>query len=127
MKPLAVFLTDRPTERAARLGPNHCRHGSQDPTLALSIRRPASQALAENDAKESIADSYAIPWRILKPNIYYKAHNFALGPVGSELSRHEPRPAGPDGDVAPPRRAAYADLSLDKPVARMVENGSCEG
>jgi len=103
MKPLAVFLTDQWTERAARPGPNHCRRGSQDPALALSIRCAASQALAENDAKDSKGDSYAIPWRILKPNIYYKAHNFALGPVGSELSWHEPRrrPAGPDADVAP--------------------------
>src|ERR1700733_1442459 len=120
MQPLAVMGTR--TERAAALGPNHRRFRSPWLPPAANERPPASQALAENDAKDSRGDSYAIPWGILKPNIYYKAHNFAPEPLGSELSRHETRqllsprdgerrrrtrqsrsqrPAGPDGDVAP--------------------------
>lgn len=77
MKPLAVARTDRRRERAAPFALNCGRAGSFDRPLALSERAPASQALAENDAKDSKGDSYAIPWRILKPNIYYRAHNFA--------------------------------------------------
>jgi hypothetical protein len=114
MKPLAVVSTDRRIEQAARLGSNHRRRVPHDRPLGPSVHLPASQALAENDAKDSIDDSYAIPWRILKPNIYYKAHNFALEPIGSELSRREPRqhPTGPDGDVVPagmcpPRRPLF--------------------
>jgi len=114
MKPLSVTGTDRRIEQAARLGSNHRRRGSHDRPLAPSVRLSASPALAENDAKDSIGDSYAIPWGILKPNIYYKAHNFALEPIGSELSRRKPRQhsAGPDGDVVPagmcpPRRPLF--------------------
>jgi cell division protein FtsQ len=40
--------------------------------------------LAENDAKDSKRDSYAIPSRILKPNIYYEGHNFALQVVAAQ-------------------------------------------
>jgi hypothetical protein len=147
MTPLAVTRTDRRTDGAPRLAPNHCHRGSYDRPLALSERPRGSQALAENDAKDSMRDSYAIPSRILKPNIYYKAHNFAPEPIGSELSRRKPRqlslprdggrrrqtrqsrsqgPAGSD-DVALPERGAHAGFSLNKPSAGMVEDGSCEG
>ena len=91
MKPLAIVSTNQRIEQAARLGSNHRRRASHHRLRGPSVRVSASQALAENDAKDSIDDSYAIPWRILKPNIYYKAHNFALEPLGSELPRHEPR------------------------------------
>ena len=90
MKPLAVVRTSRRTDKAP-LGPNHRRHSSNDRLLAPSVRRRASQALTKNDAKDSNHDSHAMSWRILKPIIYYKAHNFALEPLGSELPRHEPR------------------------------------
>jgi hypothetical protein len=114
MKPLAVVGTDRRIEQAARLGANHRPRAWHDRPNPPSVRPAASQALAENDAKDSIGDWYAISWGILKPNIYYKAHNFALKPIGSELSRRESRqhPAGPDGDVVPagicpPRRPLF--------------------
>ena len=87
MTPLAVVKADRRTEGAPRLAPNHRHRGSHDQPLAANACAPASEALAENDAKDRKADSYAIPSRILKPNIYYKAHNFAPEPIGSELSR----------------------------------------
>jgi hypothetical protein len=77
MRPLAVVGTDRRREQAARLAPNRGRPGSLNRPLAADERPPASQALTEYDAKDSKGDSYAIPWGILKPNIYYKAHNFA--------------------------------------------------
>ena len=129
MTPLAVVKTDRRTEGAPRLAPNHRHHGSHNRLLAANGCAPASEALAENDAKDRKADSYAIPSRILKPNIYYKPHNFAPEPIGSELSRLPPRqfPARSDGDVALPERAARAGFSLKKPGAGMVEDGSCEG
>jgi hypothetical protein len=148
MRPLAVVKTDRRTDGARRLAPNHAHRGYYDWPLAPSVRRLASQALAENDAKDSMRDSYAIPSRILKPNIYYKAHNFAPEPIGSELSRRKPRqlslprdggrrrrtrqsrgqrPAGSDGDVAPAGTDRPRRLSLNKPGAGMVEDGSCEG
>jgi hypothetical protein len=114
MKPLAATGPDGRIEQAARLGSNHRRRTPHDRSLASSVRLSASQALAENDAKDSIGDSYAIPWGILKPNIYYKAHNFALEPIGSELLRRKPRqrPAGSDRDVVPtgmcpPRRPLF--------------------
>jgi hypothetical protein len=129
MTPLAVVKTDRRTEGAPRFAPNHRHRGSHDRPLAANKCAPASEALAENDAKDRKADSYAIPSRILKPNIYYKPHNFAREPIGSELSRLPPRqfPARSDGDVALPERAARAGFSLKKPGAGMVEDGSCEG
>lgn len=87
MTPLAVVKTDRRTEGAPRLGPNHRHRGAHDRPLGANECARASEALAENDAKDRKADSYAIPSRILKPNIYYKPHNFAPEPIGSELSR----------------------------------------
>ena len=129
MTPLAVVKTDRRTEGAPRRAPNYRHRGSHDRPLAANKCVSASEALAENDAKDRKADSYAIPSRILKPNIYYKPHNFAPEPIGSELSRVTPRqfPASSDGDVALPERAARAGFSLKKPGAGMVEDGSCEG
>jgi len=91
MKPLAVMNTKWRTRRAALFGPNQGRDRSRDRPLVPSVSRRASQALTRNDAKDSNHDSDAMSWRILKPNIYYKAHNFALERIGSELSRQEPR------------------------------------
>jgi hypothetical protein len=54
MTPLAVTRTDRRTDGAPRLAPNHCHRGSYDRPLVLSERSGASQALAENDAKDSM-------------------------------------------------------------------------
>jgi hypothetical protein len=129
MTPLAVVKMDRQTEGAPRPAPNHRHRGSHDRLLAANECASASEALAENDAKDRKADSYAIPSRILKPNIYYKPHNFAPEPIGSELSGPAPRqfPARSDGDVALPERVARAGFSLKKPSARVVEDGSCEG
>ena len=129
MTPLAVVKTDRRTDGAPRPAPNHRHRGSPDRPLAAKTCAPASGALAENDAKDRKADSYAIPSRILKPNIYYKPHNFAPEPIGSELSRLTPRqfPARSHGGFALPERAARAGFSLKKPGAGMVEDGWCEG
>jgi hypothetical protein len=146
MTPLAVKRTDRRTDGAPRLAPNHGQRGSCAPPLALSERPRGSQASEENDAKDSMRVSYAIPSRILKPNIYYKPYNFAPEPIGSELSRRKPRQlslsrdggrrrrtrqsrsqgaAGFDGDS--PCRNGAPTPALNKPSAGMVEDGSCEG
>ena len=74
MKSLAVIGTDGRTEGVPRLASNR---GSLNRPLAANARAAGSEALTENDAKDSKRDSYAIPSRILKPNIYYEAHNFA--------------------------------------------------
>ena len=114
MKPLAIVGTNQRIEQAARLGSNHRRRASHDRLRGPSVRVSASQALAENDAKNSIRRLVRHPVEDFKPNIYYKAHNFALEPIGSELSRRKPRqhPAGRDGDVVPagmcpPRRPLF--------------------
>lgn len=77
MKPLAVVSADQRTERAMRPGLNPWPSQVRESPLAVSKRPHGSEASAENDAKDSKRDSYAIPSRILKPNIYYEAHNFA--------------------------------------------------
>ena len=130
MTPLAVVKTDRRTDGAPRLAPNHRRRGSHDQPLAANACAPASEALAENDAKDRKADSYAIPSRILKPNIYYKPHNFAPEPIGFELSRRKPRRLSlpvDDGNVVLAGTDRPRWLSLNKPDAGMVEDGLCEG
>ena len=130
MTPLAVLGADRRKERAARRAPNHRRRGPHVRALALSACPSASEALTKNDAKDSRRDSYALPSRILKPNIYYKAHNFAPEPIGSGLSWREPRRLFRPGTMATSSLrewTTYAGFFLDKPGARMVEDGSCEG
>ena len=130
MRPLAVLGADRRKERAARRAPNHRRRGPRARPLALGVRPAASEALTKNDAKDSRRDSCALPSRILKPNIYYKAHNFALEPIGSGLSRREPRRLFRPGTMATSSLrewTAYPGFFLDKPGARMVEDESCEG
>ena len=130
MTPLAVLGADRRKERAARRAPNHRRHGPHPRPLAFSTSPSASEALTKNDAKDSTRDPYALPSRILKPNIYYNAHNFALEPIGSGLSRREPRRLfrpGPTATSSLREWTAHAGFFLHKPGARMVEDGSCEG
>ena len=90
MKPLAVTRTNRRTEREASRSESR-PSGLARRRLAPNYRLFTSQTLAEHDAKDARGDSYAIPLGILKPNIYYKAHNFAPGPIRPELSRQEPR------------------------------------
>jgi hypothetical protein len=148
MKPLAVIEADRRTERAALLRFESRPSGFPRQRLAPNYRPSASQAFAKNDAKDSRADSYAITSGILKPNIYHKARNFAPGPIRPELSRQEPRrllsagrrvmKANSSVFQSTPRRAQRrgrafwnrspkSAFSLNKPGARMVEGGSCEG
>jgi hypothetical protein len=147
MKPFAVKDTDRRTERAALVRSESRRSEFPRQRPALNYRLRASQAFAENDAKDSINDSYAITWGILKPNIYHKAHNFAQGPIRPELSRQKPRRLLSAGrpemrtntsafQSAPgwTRRRTCAVWSglprlafgLNMPGSRMVEGGSCE-
>jgi hypothetical protein len=91
MKPLAAMSTDRRTGPAARLGANHGLSGFATPTAGPKHLPAASQAFAENYAKDLKGDSYAITSGILKPNIYHKGHNFPPGPIRPELPRQEPR------------------------------------
>ena len=148
MKPLAVMDTDLRTERAAPLRFESRPYGFSRRRLTPNYCPNTSQAFAENDAKDSRGDSYAITSGILKPNIYHKAHNFASGPICPELPRQEPRrllSAGrramkansSDFQSTPgrARRQAYAvsngapnlAFSLNAPGAWMVEGGSWEG
>jgi hypothetical protein len=147
MKPLAAIKADR-TERAALLGSESWPSGFLRQRLTPNYRPLASQAFAENDAKDSRADTYAITSGILKPNIYHKAHNFAPGPIRPELPRQEPRrllSAGrramkanssiSQSTLGAPRRRACAfcytppksAFWLNRLGARMVEGGSWEG
>jgi hypothetical protein len=144
MKPLAAIKADR-TERAALLGSESWPSGFLRQRLTPNYRPLASQAFAENDAKDSRADTYAITSGILKPNIYHKAHNFAPGPIRPELPRQEPRRLPSAGQRAMKanssdfqstpgraRRQAYAvsngapklAFSLNAPGAWMVEGRS---
>jgi hypothetical protein len=148
MKPLAAIETDRRTERTTLAGSESRSCAFPRPRRAPSDRPSASQAFAENDAKDSRAGSYAITSGILKPNIYHKAHNFAPGPIRPELPRQEPRrllSAGrramkanssisqsTPGRPRRRRRACWSGppksaFSLNMPGARVVEDGSCEG
>ena len=148
MEPLAVMDTDRRTERAALQGSESRLSVFAGRPLAPNYRPRASQTFAENDAKDSRDDSYAIPSRILKPNIYYNAHNFAPGRTRPELSRQEARrllSAGrramkanssisqsTPGRARRRRRSCRSGqpmpvFSLNMPGSRMVEDGSCEG
>jgi len=86
MKPLAVLNADRRRKRAARPAPNRAVADRANRSLAVGERAHPSQALAENDAKDSNRDSYAIPSRILKPNIYYEGHNFAHEVVAAQAA-----------------------------------------
>jgi hypothetical protein len=148
MKPLAV-MDRRPADRAG--GAPRCESlpfGWVKTPLAANYRARASQTFAQNDAKDSRDDSYAIPSRILKPNIYYNAHNFAPGPTRPELSRQEARrllSAGrramkanssisqsTPGPARGRRRSCRSGqlipvFSLNMPGSGMAEDGSCEG
>ena len=147
MKPFAVMDIDRRTERATLERSESRRSRFPRPRPALNYRLHASQAFAENDAKDSIKDSYAITWGILKPNIYHKAHNFGQGPIRPELSRQKPRRLLSAGrpemrtntsafQSAPgwARRRTCAVWSglprsafaLNRPGSRMAEGGSWE-
>jgi len=148
MKPLAV-MDKRPADRAG--GAPRCESlpfGRVKTAPAANYRAPASQTFAQNDAKDSRDDSYAIPSRILKPNIYYNAHNFAPGRTRPELSRQEARrllfagrramKANSSISQSTPGRARrqrrpcrnghpMPAFSLNMPGSRIVEGGSCDG
>src|ERR1700722_13055956 len=148
MKPLAV-MDVRPADRAGGAPGSEspsCRFAR--PAFAPNYRARASQTFAGNDAKDSRNDSYAIPSRILKPNIYYNAHNFAPGPTRPELSRQEARrllSAGrramkvnssisqsTPGRARRQRRPCRSGQSMpafssNVPGSRVVEGMSCDG
>src|ERR1700722_5583740 len=148
MKPLAVMDTDLRTERAAPLRFESRPYGFSRRRLTPNYCPNTSQAFAENDAKDSRGDSYAITSGILKPNIYHKAHNFAPGPIRPEAPRQEPRRLLSAGrrsmkgnfsvfrsTPGEARRRACAfwngppksAFSSNRSRARMVESGSCGG
>jgi hypothetical protein len=119
MKPLAAIRTDR-TERAGLLR-------SESRPLGRFPRRPtpnyhlwASQEFAENEAKDSRGDSYAITSGISKPNIYHKDHNFAPGPIRPGLPRREPRQLLSAG-----RRAMKANFSVSQSTPGRARRQAC--
>jgi hypothetical protein len=148
MKPLAV-MDQRPADRAGGSPRGESRpFGFAKWAFASNTRARASQTFAGNDAKDSRNDSYAIPSRILKPNIYYNAHNFAPGPPRPGLSRQEARRFLSAGRRAMKAKSSISQSTpgrvwrlrrpcrsgqpmpaflLKRPGSRMVEDGSCEG
>jgi hypothetical protein len=129
MKSLAVKRADRRIEQAARLGSNHRHCASHERPLAHSVHLSASQASAENDAKDSIGDSYAIPWGFLNRIFTIRPTTSRwslLAPSCRGVNRANTRP-GPTVTLSLLECASHAGLSLSEPGARMVEDGSCEG
>src|ERR1700722_14506311 len=148
MKPLAV-MDVRPAERAGGApGSESLSRRFVGRLFGRNYRARVSQTFAGNDAKDSRNDSYAIPSRILKPNIYYNAHNFAPGPPRPGLSRHEARRFLSAGRRAMKAKSSISQSApgrawrlrrpcrsgqpmpaflLKRPGSRMVEDGSCEG
>ena len=148
MKPLAV-MDQRPADRAGGSPRGESRpFGFAKWAFASNTRARASQTFAGNDAKDSRNDSYAIPSRILKPNIYYKAQDFTLGAHRAPGCRganranchlsgtagEESEPAGPGVNARPgptetssaPDRPAHLGFSFDEPVAGMAEDAACD-
>jgi len=105
MKALAVLRTDRRTGRAAL--PGRDRGPVRSPGQGDKCAR-ASQAFREYDAKDVNGGPHHIPRANLKPNIYYKAQDFARGAY---------RAPGCRG-------ASRADRHL-KPVAWLAEDAAC--
>jgi hypothetical protein len=121
MQPLAVVSTEWRRKRAMRPATNHQRRGFWAWPHPLNISLLASQMLAESDAKDSRRDSYAIPWRILKPNIYYKPYNFAQRVVATQAARVSlPWGCGEEGERGnlevntPPGPMAMSRLAEDR-------------
>ena len=109
MKPLAVLRTDRRTGRAALLGRDHGPVRSLERAAGGDKCGPASQAFREYDAKDVNCGPHHIRRANLKPNIYYKAQDFARGAY---------RAPGCRG-------ASRADRHL-KPVAWLAEDAACD-
>jgi D-alanine-D-alanine ligase-like ATP-grasp enzyme len=148
MKPLAVLGTDRPTGRAGALGRDHGAIHSHGWPPGGGECGPASQAFAEYDAKDAKGGPDHNRRANLKPNIYYKAQDFALGADrvpgcrgASRADRHlsgttgeESEPAGSGVNARPgptetssaPDSAARAGFSFDEPAAGMVEDAACD-
>ena len=77
MEPLAVLETGRPTTRVASSRGGHVRARSLRRTVDGRECDPASQAFGEYDAKYvNCRPRHGRPAN-LKPNIYYKAQDFA--------------------------------------------------
>lgn len=109
MKPLAVLATDRLTGRAAPLGLDRVRADSLE--LARGDRNcgAVSQAFGRYDPKDVDCGPHHTRPANLKPNIYYKAQDFARGAYRAPGCRGGSR----------------ADRHL-KPVAWLVEDAACD-
>ncbi len=86
MKPLAVVGTDPAGARASRRTADRALAGLRigSPPRVNALRLP--QRWRKMTQKTQSANSYAIPSRILKPNIYYEGHNFALQVVAAQAA-----------------------------------------
>src|SRR5271163_2906656 len=148
MKPLAVLSRDRPTGPAAPLGRDRVGARSLDRTAGGGECGPASQAFGEYDAKDVNCGPHHNRPANLKPNIYYKAQDFALGAHrvpgcrgASRADRHLSGTAGEESELAgsgvnarpgptetssAPDSAARAGFSFDEPAAGMVEDAACD-
>jgi D-alanine-D-alanine ligase len=148
MKPLAVVRTNRLTGRAAPPRPDHRAVRLLDLRSGGGECGSPSRAFGENDAKDDEGGPHHDRSANLKPNIYYKAQDFALGARrvpgcrgGSCADRHligaaseESEPVGPGINARPaatqtssaPGKTAHAGFSIDEPVAWMVEDAACD-
>jgi hypothetical protein len=101
MKALAALRTDRLAGLAAALGCDRRRVRSRGPQPGCGDCGSPSQAFAEYDAKDAKGGSHHNRSANLKPNIYYKAQDFAPG-------------------------IAHADFSFDEPARGRVEDLACD-
>jgi D-alanine-D-alanine ligase-like ATP-grasp enzyme len=148
MKPLAVVRTNRVTGRAAPPRRDHRAIRLLDLRSGGGECGPPSRAFDENDAKDHEGGPHHDRSANLKPNIYYKAQDFAPGARrvpgcrgGSRVDRHligaaseESEPVGPGINARPaatetssaPDRTANAGFWFYEPVAWMVEDVACD-
>ena len=147
MKPLAVMGTDRRAERAARLGPNHSRAGSrggrwlQKNALPLPKRWRKMTQKTQGATRTPSRRGFLNRIFTIRPTTSrrgqsapscrgVKRANFYLRETvgeGELVSLGVYARSGPTATSLLPERAARAGLSLNRPGARMVEDGSCEG
>jgi hypothetical protein len=142
MNPLVVLRNDRPTGRAAPLVRDRVRVHS---LARAPSSGPASQAFVGCRANRGLHRKRPAN---LKPNIYYKAQDFALGahwvPGSRDVSRADRHLAGTSGDervpVGPgiddrkcptetlcaPEWTARAGSLFDEPAAWRVEDTACD-
>jgi hypothetical protein len=148
MKPLAVLLTDCPTDRVRLRGGDRGHLHSHGGALGPVECDPPSQAFDKNDARDVEGGLYLQRSENLKPNIYYKAQDFTRGahrvPGCRGVSRGDRHLSGTAGEESEPvgpaanartrptetssasDRTAYAGFSFDESAAWMLEDAACD-